>query len=111
MVLNVIVDDQPVPLQIPDTLPLEAEGFFAQMDRDMDGGWQMSREWVDSPDTTQRCQIVADKLLTALENENRKLAAIMGGYIVSRMPGVTSVDVDATGEIQETRFGGPGLAR
>ena len=40
---------------------------------------------------------------------NPKLAAMMAGYIASRMPGVTSIDVDASGEIQETRFAGPGL--
>ena len=36
------------------------------MDQDMDAGWQMSRDWVDNPSREQRCQIVADKLLTAL---------------------------------------------
>ena len=104
MILNVIVDEQSIDLNVPDPLLQEAEDFFAKMDRDMDAGWQMSRDWVDQPDREQRCQIAADKLLTALENENRKLAMMMAGYILSRMPGVQSVEVDTAGEIDQTRF-------
>ena len=104
MLLNVIVDEQSVDLNIPDVLLQEAAEFFERMDKDMDAGWQMSRDWVDNPGREQRCQIVADKLLTALENENRKLALMMAGYILSRMPGLKSVDVDTSGEISNTRF-------
>ena len=104
MILNVIVDEQTIDLNVPDPMLEQAEDFFVKMDRDMDTGWQMSRDWVDQPDREQRCQIAADKLLTALENENRKLAMMMAGYILSRMPGVQSVEVDTTGEIDQTRF-------
>ena len=96
MILNVIGDEQSIDLNVPDPLIQEAEDFFANMDRDMDAGWQMSRDWVDRPSREQRCQIAADKLLTALENENRKLAMMMAGYILSRMPGVQSVEVDTS---------------
>jgi len=104
MLLNVIVDEQSIDLNIPDALLDEAEAFFQRMDQDMDAGWQMSREWVDNPNREQRCQIVADKLLTALENENRKLALMMAGYILTRLPGVKSLDLDTAGEIGNTRF-------
>jgi hypothetical protein len=70
----------------------------------MDAGWQMSREWVEKPDRLQRCQIVADKLLTALECENQKLGMMMAGYILARLPGVESVELDVQGEIQNNRF-------
>ena len=104
MLLNVIVDEQSIDLNVPDALLQEAEGFFRRMDQDMDAGWQMSRDWVDHPSREQRCQIVADKLLTALENENRNLALMMAGYILSRLPGVKSLDIDTSGEIGNTRL-------
>ena len=104
MLLNVIVDEQSLDLNVPDGLILEAEPFFERMDQDMAAGWQMSRDWVEAPDRTQRCQIAADKLLSALEKENRKLAMMMAGYLLSRMPGLKSVDIDSSGEMSSTRF-------
>jgi hypothetical protein len=104
MILKAIVDDQEYSLNVPDALLIEGEDFFAKLDRDMDAGWQMSREWVSSPNRLERCQIVADKLLTALETENEKLGLLMAGYILSRLPGVESVELDVQGEIQNNQF-------
>jgi len=104
MILKAIIDDQVYELNVPDALLAAAGPFFAQLDRDMDQGRQMSREWVGAPDRVQRCQIVADKLLTALEQENDKLGRLMAGYILSRLPGVESVELDIHGEIQNNRF-------
>lgn len=104
MILKAIIDDQVYELNVPDALLAAAGPFFAQLDRDMDQGRQMSREWVGAPDRLQRCQIVADKLLTALEQENDKLGRLMAGYILSRLPGVESVELDIHGEIQNNRF-------
>lgn len=104
MILKAIIDDQEYTLNVPDALLPRAEEFFTQLDRDMDAGWQMSRDWVQNPDRLQRCQIVADKLLTALENENERSGMLMAGYILSRLPGVDSVEIDIHGEIQNTEF-------
>ncbi len=104
MILKAIIDDQTYEVRVLDSLLTQAREFFDKLDRDMDGGWQMSREWVEAPDRLQRCQIVADKLLTALESENEKLAMMMAGYILSRLPGVESVELDVQGEIQNNRF-------
>jgi hypothetical protein len=104
MQLKAIVDDQVYVLQIPDAFLEQARPFFDQLDRDMDQGWQMSREWVAHPDRLQRAQIVADKLLTALENENERLGRLMAGYILARLPGVVSVELDIQGEIQNNQF-------
>jgi len=68
----------------------------------MDKGWQMSREWVDNPDKMQRCQIAADKLYSAINAENETMVTLMVGYIMTRMPNITSVDIDTNGEILET---------
>ncbi len=104
MILKAIIDDQVYELNVPDALLQEARPFFEQLDRDMEQGWQMSREWVANPDRLQRCQIVANKLLTALETENERLGRLMAGYILARLPGVESVELDVQGEIQNNRF-------
>jgi len=104
MILKAIIDDRTYELNVPDALLSQAREFFDRLDQDMDQGWQMSREWVDKPDRFQRCQIVADKLLTALEAENDRLGMMMAGYILARLPGVESVELDVQGEIQNNRF-------
>ncbi|MBK1618866.1 hypothetical protein CKO42_10560 [Lamprobacter modestohalophilus] len=104
MILNAIIDEQVYTLNVPDPVIERGAEFFDQLDRDMDQGWQMSREWVEAPDRLQRCQIIADKLLTALEKENEKLGMLMAGYILSRLPQVESVELDLQGEIQNNQF-------
>lgn len=104
MEFRITVEQQTRTLPVPDTLLAEAEEFFAKMDRDMDRGWQMSREFVEQPNRLQRCQIAAHKLLGALSSGNTALATLMAGYIVTRLPGVSGADIDATGEMQQTEF-------
>jgi hypothetical protein len=104
VILKALIDDQTYSLDVPDTLIAQGEEFFDKLDRDMDQGWQMSREWVDRPNQIQRGQIVADKLLTALESENQRLGLLMAGYLLKRLPGLDEVDIDIQGEIQNTVF-------
>ena len=104
MFLKAIVDEQVYTLNVPEPILQQGAGFFDQLDRDMDQGWQMSREWVETPDQLQRCQIVADKLLSALEKENERLGMMMAGYILSRLPNVDAVEFDLQGEIQNNWF-------
>jgi len=102
--LQVFIDDTMVQVSLPSSLLEEAADFFARMDSDMDKGWQMGREWVESPNSVQRCQIAADKLLGAIEGGNETLKMLMAGYIVSRAPGVAAVRIDTGGEMQETEL-------
>jgi hypothetical protein len=104
LILNIYIEDRHYPLDVPEALLSDAEEFFAKMDRDMDQGWQMSRVWVDRPNLTERCQIVAEKLMMALNADNPQMVSLMGGYILARMPGVKGVRIDTSGEIQETEF-------
>ena len=80
----------------------EARDFFAKMDADMDSGWQMSRTWVDNPNDLQRCQIAADKILTAMHTDNEKMATLMAAYILNKIPKAASVDVDSEGDMTQT---------
>jgi len=104
MILKAIIEDQEYTLNVPDNVIEQGRTFFDQLDRDMADGWQMSRDWVQAPDREQRCQIVADKLLSALEKENSKVGMLMAGYILERLPGVEAVELDISGEIQNNRF-------
>lgn len=102
MKLNIIVDGRANAFEVPDELLNDASDFFDQMNADMDKGWQMSRDWVDSPNAEQRCQIAADKILGAIETENEKLLMLMAAFILKTMPGVSGVHIDITGDMNET---------
>ncbi len=104
MQLNLIIDDWSMNLEIPDDYTQAMKASFDKMDEDMDKGWQMGPKWVRKLDTTQRCQLVAGKLLTALETNNEAMAIMTGGYIVDRLPGVKQIVIDNNGEPEETRF-------
>jgi hypothetical protein len=99
---RVVIGDQVYAIEVPEALLGEAVEFHAKLDRDMDRGWQMSREFVERPDRLQRCQIVADRLLSSLTTGNEATAMLMAGYIALRMPGAVGVDIDAAGEMQNT---------
>ena len=104
MLLNVAIDGQNVDINVPDSMLSEAREFFAKVDSDLDKGYQMGRYWVDNPNGEQRCQIAADKLVTAIENENKNMATMMSAYILSKAPHIESVVIDSSDEIQEIHF-------
>ena len=104
MLLNVSIDERTHHIEPPPGMVGEAEEFFAKMDADMDQGWQMSRQWVESPDRFQRCQIVADKLMTAHNEGNDILVKLMAAYMLSRLPGIVGVRVNTDGEMTETEL-------
>jgi hypothetical protein len=105
MILKVVIDDRLIELNLPASFLEQAQDFFAKMDADMDRGWQVNREWVESPDRLLRAQIAADKLLTALENENENLGRLMAGYILSRVPEIESLELNPAGETRDHRIG------
>lgn len=104
MILKAVIEDEIYTLNVPEIILQQAGDVFHKMDQDMEQGWQMSREWVQRPTAIQRCQIVADKLLTALEKDNHKLGMLMAGYILTKLPNLDTVEIDIHGEIQNTAF-------
>jgi len=104
MQFRVVIGEQVYAIEVPETLLREAAEFHDKLDSDMDRGWQMSREFVERPDRLQRCQIVADRLLTSITQGNQATAMLMAGYIALRMPGAVGVDIDAAGEMQNTEL-------
>jgi hypothetical protein len=104
MKLDVIIDSKTHRIEVPQDMLDEGETFFQKMDRDMDGGWQMGPEFVESPNTAQRCQIAANKLLVSVSAQNKLLTELMAGYILKRLPGIKTVEIDTSGEMLNTEF-------
>jgi hypothetical protein len=104
MILKVVIDDQVYPITVPEQIIAEAGEFFDKIDSDMDRGWQMSRDWVDMPNQEQRCQIVGDKMLTAMHNDNEKMMVLLSAYVLARVPGVRAIRIDTNGEMLETEL-------
>ena len=104
MILKIRIDDQLHSLDVPDHILTEATDFFAKMDADMDKGWQMSQQWVDELNSEQRCQVAANKILVALDQENARMMVMMAAYILYKLPNLQLLDISTNGDMQETYF-------
>ncbi|MDQ7075550.1 MAG: hypothetical protein Q9O24_10475 [Gammaproteobacteria bacterium] len=104
MKLKITVEGESFPIEVPESILTSADEFFRQLDADMDRGWQMSRDWVEAPDQYQRCQIVADKIVSAIHRQNQKMGVLLAAYILKRVPGIQEVLVDTSGEMSETEL-------
>jgi hypothetical protein len=103
-VLNVVIDGQMYAVNVEEEMVTSGVTLFDKMDEDMNKGWTLSKEFVENPDITQRCQIVGDKLLTAIEEDNEQMKMMMAAYILSRVPNIMTIHIDNTGEIFETQL-------
>ncbi len=103
-ILNVVVDGQMYAINVEEEMILSGSSLFNKMDEDMNKGWTLGKDFVESLSVTERCQVVGDKLLTALEDDNEKMKTMMAGYILSRVPNIMTIHIDNTGEIQETQL-------
>lgn len=104
MVLKITISGKAYPVEVPESLLKEAQDFFRKLDRDMDRGYQMSRQWIEKPNVEQRCQIVADRILTAMHKKNRAMVGLGSAYILQQMPGVRHVRINTSGDITQTLF-------
>ena len=102
--LNIILGENEYPLKIKEKIVTEGQPFFNQMDSDMDKGWQMSKSWVEKPSHYQKCQIAADRLFTSIHLNKKETAIMMGAYILNQMPTVKVIDIDISGNMEETSF-------
>ena len=104
MLLNLFIDEKQIQHEVPDIVLQDGHEFFKMIDADMDKGWQMGTEYIESPNPDQRIQIVADRLLGALESNKRELADLLTGYIVTKDPRVQAIRINTTGEPLETEI-------
>ena len=103
-ILNVVIDGNMYSVNVEEDIIKSGALLFNKMDEDMNKGWTLGRDFVENPNVTERCQIVGDKLLTAIEDENEQMKTMMAGYILSRVPNIMTIHIDNTGEIQETQL-------
>ena len=103
-VLNVVIDGQMQAVNVEEEMVLSGSPLFNTMDEDMNKGWTLSKVFVENPNVTQRCQIVGDKLLTAIEDNNEQMKTMMAAYILSRVPNIMTIYIDNNGEIFETQI-------
>jgi len=103
-VLNVVIDGQMYAVNVEQEMIRSGSPLFNKMDEDMNQGWTLGKEFVEAPNVTERCQIVGDKLLTAMEDNNEQMKTMMAAYILSRVPNIMTIHIDNTGEIQETQI-------
>lgn len=99
MILKIFVDEHEQEINVPESIIQEATDYFDMLDKDMDQGYQMSRTWVENPDILQRCQIVSDRILTALENNNKETGTLMAAYILSRVPNAYAMHLNLEGDM------------
>jgi len=99
MILKIFVDEHKQEINVPDDMIADAKDYFDMLDKDMDQGYQMSRDWVEKPDLMQRCQIVSERILTALENDNKKTGTLMAAYILSRVPNAYAMHLNLEGDM------------
>ena len=104
MKLNIIIDDHSMDLEIGDDYLKASSDSFSNLDRSMDKGIQLGREWISQPNQEQRCQLAADKLLAAIDSNNEALALLSGGYIISQRPDTQGVKIDTNGEPNQSQF-------
>jgi len=104
MQLCIIVEDRQKLVQLDPSLVDKARLILDKMDRDMDSGWQFGRRYLDCPGVMERCQIAADRILTALHNDNEATVSLMTAYILTRLPEAETVSIDTAGEPENTMF-------
>ena len=99
MILKIIIDDEAQDIHVPDDIINDASDYFDMIDKDMDKGYQMSRTWVPNPNLLQRCQIIGDRILTALETENTKTGTLMAAYVLARVPNAYALHLNHEGDM------------
>ncbi len=104
MKLKLVIDNVTKGIDVPDSVLQEGQDFFQKLDSDMDQGWQMAWRYVENPNTLQRCQIVADRILSAMHTENKKSIVLLAAYVLSKYPDIAIIAIDTDGEPSNTRF-------
>lgn len=96
--LEIHIEDDRYQVTVDTQIVDHAAEMFKNMDKDMDQGLRMGPQYIEQPNTTQRAQHVADKLLTAMETGNEAMAQAMLGYILARLPTTRVIRIDTNGE-------------
>jgi len=102
--LIVLTGEEERHINLTTELMNDADTLIQKMDQDMDLGIQLSRRFIPSPGQIERCQIVANRLLTALHTQNDASATLMAAYLITRLPTLKTAAINIDGEAEETLF-------
>lgn len=101
MIFNITIDEQSYTLELTAVLMQELQSTHQEMDNDYDKGLQLGRYWIDEPSDEQRCQYVADKVVSAIHQENIRQFYLMSSYILHKHPNLKMVTVSSDFEISD----------
>lgn len=101
MNFNITIDEESYTLEVTDQLMQELQDIIKDMDVEYDKGIQLGRYWIDSPTIEQRCQLTADKVVSAVHREDVRQFYIMAAYILSKYPNLKRVTVSSDFEITD----------
>lgn len=104
MQLTINFEGQSITVPVEDADIEAAVPLYERMDQDLAKGWQMGRNWIESPNHMQRAQIVAHRLMLAITDQNPSKAQAMAAYLLYRLPGVQTVELDTSGDLDQTEF-------
>ncbi|MDZ7752403.1 MAG: hypothetical protein U5S82_12190 [Gammaproteobacteria bacterium] len=98
MQIKILINERQFDIDVTPEHIAMGRPMFAKMDKDMDRGWRMGPQFIEHPDRVTRAQIVADRLLTALETGDDNMTKAMSAYIADRLPEVRTIHIDTGGE-------------
>lgn len=101
MNFNITIDEESYTLEVSDGLMQELKSVHAEMDAEYDRGLQLGRYWVEAPNLEQRCQLTANKVVSAIHQENIRQFYTMASYILSKFPDLKRVTVSSDFEISD----------
>ncbi len=101
MNFNITIDEESYTLEVSEKLMQELQSAHHDMDIEYDKGLQLGRYWIERPTLEQRCQLTADKVVSAIHQENIRLFYIMASYILRQFPALKKVTVSSDFEISD----------
>ncbi len=101
MNFNITIDEESYTLEVKDELMQELENIHKDMDEEYDKGIQLGRYWIDTPDLEQRCQLTANKVVSAIHQEKVRDFYLHSSYILRKFPELKRVTVSSDFEISD----------
>jgi len=104
MNFNITIDEESYTLEVSDAIMKELQGTIEEMDADFDKGARIGRYWIEMPTDEQRCQIAADKVASAVHQQNVRMFYQMAGYILTKFPTLQMATVSSDFEVSDIHF-------
>ena len=85
-------------------MPGKQRQFLDKMDVDMDHGFTLDGQHFNDPDTLQKGNYVAMRLIQAIQDNNKGMTNAMCAYLVTRFPKLKTVGFEDHGEKVKINF-------